>query len=191
MGGWNDPTETVIAGTGQAYIAATGTALPTTEDTTLNTAFSGLGYHTEEGVAIKNAPEIKEFGAWQSAYAIKTKRVKEQFEISLAMLQFTEINIPAAFGGGTVSEVSTGHYKFTPPDENDSVFERALVVDVDDGSTRLRFVIPRATVVEGVETSFSRDEMAILPITFRALEPDDGTPAWHLLTDASGLATGS
>lgn len=192
MGGWNDPAETIVAGTGQVYVAAVGATVPTNEDTALSSAtYSGLGYHTPDGVAIKNAPEIKEFPAWQTAHAVRTKRVNEQFEVTFALEQFTEVNIPLAFGGGTVTDLGSSHYQYTPPLVGDAVYERMVIVDVDDGTTRLRWVIRRGTPVEGVETQFQRDEMSVLPITIRALEPDDGSPAWTLLTDAAGLASGS
>lgn len=190
--GWNDPTETIIAGSGQVYVAAVGSSAPTNESSSLAPAtWYGLGYHTEDGVSVKEAPEIIRHRAWQTRTDVRRTRDSDTFQIVFALEQWNEQSVPLAFGGGSVTEPSSNHYKFTPPAAGASENEKALVCDVIDGSNILRFYIPRGTVVEGVDSQFTRSQLGVLPITFEAMEPDDGTPAWSLFTNSAAFATGS
>lgn len=191
MGGWNDPTETIIAGSGQAYIAPVGTALPAAEDSALNTAFFGLGYHTEDGASVNQSRDVIRHRAWQTKFDVRRTSESEAFQVTFALEQWNEQSLPLAFGGGTVSEPGAGTYKYAPPEADDEEYERSLVLDVIDGETILRFVVPRGTAVEGVESQFARSQMGVLPITFEALQTEDGNLPWFLFTNSAAFAAGS
>lgn len=190
--GWNDPTEAVVGGTGEVYIAATGSSLPTTEDDALAPSiWHGLGYHSEDGVSVNQSVEIQRFGAWQTKHDIRRQRGNETFQITFSLLQWNEDTTPFAFGGGSVTSVDADTYKYTPPADIDAIQDKSLVCDVKDGSSTLRFVIPKGNVVEAVDSQFTREAIGMLPITFEALQPDDGSAAWYVLTNLTGFATGS
>lgn len=192
MGGWNDPTETIIAGSGQVYVGAVGATAPTSEVSALSAAtWTGLGYHTEDGASVNQNREIVRHKAWQTKADVRRTTESEVFQVTFVLEQWNEANVPLAFGGGTVSEPSAGKYKYVPPAAGASENEKALILDVVDGSNVLRFYIPRGTAVEGIESQFTRSAMGNLPITFEAMEPDDGTPQWSLFTNLAGFATGS
>lgn len=189
---WNDATETVIAGTGEAYYAPVGTALPTTADTVLNAAFVGLGYHSEDGVTTNRDISITEHRAWQSAYPIRRTRESEDFSMKFTLLQWNEVTVPFAFGGGALVTVSAGEYRYDPPVASAPLDEWSLVVDVKDGIRTVRFVIPRGSVTDAVESGFTRTDMAPLPITFKGLEPASGGATWYpLFNDLAAFAPGS
>lgn len=189
---WNDPLETIVAGSGEVNIAAVGTALPAKTTEALNAKFEGLGYHTEDGVSVNQAITVAGFKAWQSPTEIRRVQDSQDFEISFALLQWNEVNLPFAFGGGTISEVSSGQFKYVPPAASAALDERALIVDVDDGSRRARFIVPRGTVTETSAATFKRTEMATLAVTFKALTPADGSEPWRVLfDDAAAFAVGS
>lgn len=190
--GWNDPGETIIAGNGQVYVAAVGSTAPTSEASALAPAtWFGLGYHTEDGVSISESPEIVRHRAWQTRTDVRRTRDSDTFQVTFALEQWNEQSVPLAFGGGTVSEPTSNKFKFVPPTAGAAENEKALVCDVIDGSTTLRFYIPRGTVVDGVTSQFTRSQLGVLPITFEAMEPDDGTPAWSLFTNSTGFTAGS
>lgn len=189
---WNDAAETIVAGTGQVYVAPVGTTLPTTAEAAVDSSFVGLGFHTEDGVSMNKTLEIVEFRAWQSRHPIRRERETEDFQLTFVLQQWNEQTLPFALGGGTVTQVTAGHYKYTPPGDDDQLDERSLICDVIDGDRIARFVIPRGTVSEGVESTFQRSEMAGLPVTFKALEPATGGDPWHVLfNDDDAFATGS
>lgn len=188
---WNNPNDTVIGGSGQVYVAPVGTALPTTPTGALNAAFTGLGYHTEEGVQTSAPLSVIEHKGWQSKAPIRREVDSRDFQLTFALLQWDEDTLPLAFGGGTIVSVSGG-YRYDPPQNSDALDERALVCDVDDGSERIRFVIPRGSVTEGVDSTLNRSAMASLPVTFKALEPADGSKLWYpLFSDTTAFAPGS
>lgn len=190
--GWNDPGETIIAGNGQVYIGAVGATAPTSEVSALAAAtWFGLGYHTEDGASINQSPEVIRHKAWQTKADVRRTRESDILQISFGLIQWNEQSVPLAFGGGTVSEPSAGKYKYVPPTAGAAENEKALILDIVDGSTVLRFYVPRGTVVEGVESQFTRSQMGALPITFEAMEPDDGTAQWSLFTNSTAFATGS
>lgn len=188
---WNNADELVVGNTGQVYVAAVGTALPANESSALNSAFKGLGYITEDGVTINVEPDITEFNAWQSRSPIRRELNMQGVTATFGLTQWDEDTVPLAFGGGTITDLGSGHYKYELPDDEDALDERAAVIDVQDGSEIHRFVIPRCNVSEAVEVQFQRTEMAILPITLSALEPTGGGSPMHWLSNSAAFAAGS
>lgn len=188
---WNEASELVVAGNGQIYVAPVGTALPAGPSTALNAAFIGLGYTTEDGASFSVSPNIEEFRAWQSRQPVRREMTEQDMQVSFALEQWNEETVPLAFGGGEITSVSGG-YKYTPPAATDALDERAMVIDADDGDRRVRIVIPRGNVTDAVETTFQRSELAVLPITFQALAPDDESASWYaLFDDSAAFAAGS
>lgn len=186
---WNDPFETFVGAKGQLYVAPVGTSFPSGFATPAST-WTGLGYTTEDGVAVSQSINVEEFRAWQSLHPIRRVKTGESFTIGAALEQWNETNLPLAFGGGSVTSVSGG-YQYTPP-APEEIDERAMICDVVDGTRQMRFLISRGSVSETVEASFHRGSMALLPITFAALEPDDGGRLWSVLSnDTAAFAAGS
>lgn len=186
----NDAGEIVIGGTGEAYVAPAGTALPNAHNAGLNGAFNSLGYHTEDGVSVNQSQEILRVRGWQSALDLRRERQSQAFRITFALLQWNEINVPFAFGGGDVVAAGSG-YKFEPATVDDPLDERALVVDVEDGDYVLRFVIPKGNVVEPVNTQFTDTQASALSVAFEALAADDGALPWYFFTNHPAFADGS
>ena len=188
---WNDANELVVAGTGQVYVAPVGTTLPTATDDTLNAAFVGLGYTTEDGVTFTVAPEVNDYMAWQSRQPIRRELVNQTVSAAFSLLQWNEETVPLAFGGGAVTQVGSD-YRYDFPTADDALDERAMVIDVTDGDRNMRFVLPRGNVTDSVEAQFVRTEMAVLPITFGILEPiGGGAPGYILFDDSDAFAAGS
>lgn len=189
---WNDANETYVAGTGQIYVAPVGTTLPTSTTATLNSAFVGLGYTNEDGVSFSASPEVEEFPAWQSRQPIRREMVGQEITASFTLLQWDEDTVPFAFGGGSITDLGSGQYRYDFPTADDALDERAMVVDVIDGSRRQRLVFPRGSVTDAVETQFVRTSLAVLPISFKIMEPvAGGTPAHWYFDDADAFAAGS
>lgn len=189
---WNDAAELVIAaGPGsQAYVAPVGTTLPTSPTASLNAAFAGLGYISEDGVALGSALEIGEHRAMQSRQTIRRTITEQNVSLGFALLQWNEETVPLAFGGGEVTAVTGGYRYDFPSDEEPD--ERSLVVDLVDGDRVTRIVIPRGMHTQDVEATFTRSDPAELPVGFNALTPDDGsTSMYALFSDEAAFAAGS
>lgn len=188
---WNDTSEIRVFANGQVYVAPVGTALPTTPTATLNAAFNGLGYISEDGATVSVGPEIQDIMAWQSRQAVRREVTSQAVTASFALLQWNEITVPFAFGGGSVTLVSAGNYKYELPTTG-ALDERAVILEAADGTVNERIILPRCNVTEAVETNFVRTNAAMLPITVSALQPADGSTSFIFLSDdAAAYAVGS
>lgn len=189
---WNDAGETVVAGTGEVYVADTGASLPANQSSNLSAAiYHGLGYHTEDGVGLNYSPEFTRMGAWQAQRPIRIVRGASGTTFTFALLQWNEDTLDLAFGGGDVIDLGGGSYKYVPPSDTDPIAEKTVIIDVIDGSDIGRFVIPRGVATEGVDSTFNDTAMANLPVTVEALEPETGGDAWYFLSNFAGFAAGS
>lgn len=183
----NTERELVIGLAGQVYVAPVGARLPATATEALDSTFVDLGYTTEDGVRFTVTPEIQEFRVWQRKSAVRREVESREAEASFALAQWNADTVALAFGGGRVTRTGDGGFRYDPPTNEDALEERSLVIDIVDGDKALRIWIPRGNVSEAVEAGFQRGELAALPITFRALEPDTGA-MWGF---ATGIGSGS
>jgi hypothetical protein len=188
---WNDPNEIHFASNWQVYIAPVGTAVPTTAIATLNSAFVGLGYITTDGATLTVTPEIQDTMAWQSQQAVRRDLLSQEVVANFTLMQFNEDTLPFAFGGGSVTLVSSGHYKYELPTSG-SLNEKCMIIEAIDGSVHQRVILPRGNVSDAVETKFAKDAESQLPITFKALQPADGSTSMQWLSDdAAAFVAGS
>lgn len=191
MGYGNDPQELVVASNGSIAVAPTSETLPTTVSGALAAGFVDLGLVSEDGVSLSVASDVTEFRAWQSRQAVRRELNAQEIQASFALEQWNSGSIKLAFGGGAITEPSPGTFRYDFPTEDDALDERAMVVDWADGDKSYRLVLSRGSVTDAVETSLARASLSMLPITFKALEPDGGGVAAYLLSDDLAFGTGS
>lgn len=184
-----DASELVVAGAGDVWFAPYGTALPTTVNTAPG-GFNKAGYVSEDGVKVSYDKTVKEFGAWQSAAAVRISRESEEFKISCALEQWNEDNLIAAFGGGTVTSPTAGIYKFAPLGATEALDDVSVVVDWADGTEYHRLVIPKANAIEGVEFQLQRTELSVLPLTLKALQVS-GSDLFNYYTNSTAFSLAS
>lgn len=186
-----DSEEFVVAGNGGLFLAPVGTALPTNESTALNAAFHDCGFSTEDGVTFGVGLDFEEIMSWQSRDATRRLHTGREFTTQIELQQWNEGNLAAAFGGGTVSEVSSGHYRFDFLGDDDNVEEFAAIVKWVDGAKDYLLVMPRATANDGGEVNLNRTSAGTLPVSLKALKPDGGLKVAYILTNDPAFATGS
>jgi hypothetical protein len=171
--------------TGQIHTAPVGSRLPTTADEALDVAFVDLGYTTTDGVRFGYAPETQDIEVWQADDPVRVIAQRRPASFETAFAQLDENTLPVALGGGVVRG-SGGNFTYTPPAAQDGLEEQAIVVDIEDGDKKVRFVVARAVVTEAVEISFNKEGLSSLPVNFRVLRPDTGS-AWEVFfADSSG-----
>lgn len=178
--------QVVIAPGGTVSVAPEGTTEPANETTTLNAAFVDLGYVSEDGVTFRSAPNVTDIGAWQSEYPIRSLTQGREGSLAFVLRQWNRDTFATAFGGGTFTSPGAGHMKYAPPSGAQAV--NVVVVDWADGANLYRIVVPRAQIVEAVETPLRRAAAADLPVTFRILGPEGAGDPWYLLTNDSAFS---
>jgi hypothetical protein len=167
-----------------------GSVLPTDAIADLDPAFIGLGYATEDGATLTVTPEVSDFMAWQSRSPVRREKTSQEIQVAIALMQWNEVTVPVAFGGGEVTG-SAGSYRYDLPRDDAALDERAMILDAIDGDMHMRWVFPRGNVTDAVEAQFQRSNPAALPITFKALAPGEGESPGYFLTDSAAFAVGS
>lgn len=187
---WQDPFETFIGASGELYTADVGTAFPAGFTAPSAADWDGLGFASEDGVAVRSSRTIAELRAWQRQNPIRRSKTEETFGIGAALLQWNEVTVPAALGGGTITAISGG-YQYSPPGAEDTLEEKAMIVDLFDGDRQMRILIARGTSGADIESTFQRGAFAELPLAFDALQPDTGDLFNILFSDDDAFAAGS
>lgn len=179
----------VIGGTAAIWVAPSGTTVPTEFDDALDAAFGSVGYTTEDGVKFNDEKTIGAVRAHQSFYPIRRFIENRDATLEFTMLEWDRRTVELAFGGGTWTTPSPGSFKYTPPDP-ETVDERTMVVDIEDGTTVHRIVVPSGLVVSNTESTFLRTGPSLLPITFGVIGEDASAP-WVYLTNSDAAGVGS
>jgi hypothetical protein len=179
----NTAEQTVIAGSGEAYVApwSDSLTLPTLPPTylglnesgdpsNLDAAFIHLGYIQEDGATLSLERDTQTVGAWQSKRSIRRYNVSQMERITLQLLQWNGDTIILAFGGGELVSAGPGaRYNFPDPNEVD---DRAMVLDFGDDDKLYRLVIPKGNVGDTAESQFHKGGVSVLPITFEAVDQE-------------------
>lgn len=185
-----DTAELVVAGSGDIHIAPYGTTLPTAYSTALNAAFKNLGYITEDGLGLNWSPQVQDFMAWQSRHPVRRELTGVELAVSAALEQWNEETMKAVFGGGEVTDVGAGSYRYDFLADDEQLAEVSAVIDWQDGDREFRLVIPRANATEAVDVKLGRTELATLPLGLKALGGDAEGIA-YLLSNDHAIGTGS
>jgi hypothetical protein len=125
--------------------------------------------------------------AWQEFYPARKLISAREGMVSFNLLQWNRYTVQLAFGGGTVTEGTSGEYTYSPPSP-ETIDYRSVVIEWQDGAKDYRLVIPKAMVTENVETNLVRTEAAVLPITLSIVGVSGNDP-WYLLTDDPSFDT--
>lgn len=162
--------------TGPIYWAPIGTALPTTPDTTLNTAFVALGFVSEDGVSNDNSPESSQTKTWGGYTVLNTQtdrpdtfkfKLLESLNADLLKVLYGENNVTVGSNGEISVKVTA-----------DDMAHGAWVIDsiLQDGKKE-RIVIPNAAV-SALGTIARKDSEPIsYEVTITAVPDTDG--AYH------------
>jgi hypothetical protein len=165
----------ILPGGGPIRVAPVGTAAPADESAVPGVGWLDLGYAHEDGVHWIVGADFGETGAWQTVLPVRRSKIKAPAKFTLALLQWDKVTLPLAYGGGTFSVVTAGHYKFTPPGP-EAVDYRAFMVDFSDGDFDYRCIIPKGLQTGEVDAELVRGSPGSLPISFDVIQPDAGDP---------------
>ena len=184
-----DPENLVVASGGSVYVAPVGTTAPTDPDGSVSASWNEVGLITEEGANFSRGITMEEIKSWQRRTAVRRMTTDEEITSSFTLQEWTGDNFALAMGGGEVTSVGGGIYKYEFPSGNDDLDERSLMIRWDDNGKSYQLVFERGSVTEAVETTLSRTSEAKLPISFKALASlDEGTVGVELLTDDPAFA---
>jgi hypothetical protein len=125
----------------------------------------------------------------QSADPVRVISTKTPKTIAFAMMQQGRDQLILAMGGGTyaLEGTETDVYRYTPPDAS-VIDERAMLVEMADGTNIYRWEYKRVQNREGVEEKLLREDAATFPVTMAILVPTDASAPFHMVTNDPAYA---
>lgn len=176
----------IIPGQFTLYTAPVGTAAPADATSALAAAWTDLGFTTEDGTSFTTDPAFEEVRSHQSDYPTRLLKTGDSAVAAATLQEFNRAGLIQAFGGGTVTTVSAGQYRYDPPGPGQST-PTAVILEWVDGTARFRLVMPKARARSGVELGLAKTSEAGLPVSLSA-EGQAGQSPWYLLSNAPALA---
>lgn len=159
--------------TGAVYVAPYGTTLPTNAHMSLNAAFKGLGYVSEDGLVNSVETDTEEVNAWGGDLVLVGQTTfKEMFTVNLIETNAEALKV--YYGEDNVVEEGNGSITVTQNSEmlpNVSVvFELVLT-----GGRIKRIVVPNAQIVDrSGEITYVDGEAITYPAVFVAYPDANG-----------------
>lgn len=181
-----DVGEIVVGANGSVLVADLGSEIPETVGTPLGASWVDTGYVTEDGVGWTDGKSVKAIRAWQSFYDLRRIIESREGMLVYSLMQWSGTNVKLAYGGGEISEPDPGFFRYLPPDP-ESIDEKMMAVEWQDGDFDFRLVFPRGMVSEKVDTKIVRTDAGLLPITFSLLG-QHGQPPYILDTNHPAFA---
>jgi len=157
--------------------------LPEDLDTSLDAAFSEVGYASTDGVTFTKSEETEDIEVWQSKTAVRKIVTKRDFSAATSLVQWNRQNVSLAMGGGEWTEPKPGVYRFDPPKDYDALTDWVAVIETVDGERVDRYVIEKCNITGDVETQAVANAAQMLPLTLSALTPDGKDKPWFYLSN--------
>lgn len=159
--------------TGAVYVAPAGTPLPTTAWATLNAAFKGLGYVSEDGLVNGVETDVEDVNAWGGDLVLTGQTTfKEMFTVNLIETNAEALKV--YYGSDNVVEESDGSLTVTQTNE---MLPRVSVVFelVMTGGRIKRIVVPYAQIADrSGEITYVDGEAIAYPAVFVAYPDENG-----------------
>ncbi|MEU4703397.1 hypothetical protein [Nonomuraea dietziae] len=162
------------------YLAPVGTTAPEGPAAAMPAGWKNVGMFTPDSLQWSGDPEFQEQEAHQSPYPVKVWQTKDAASLEVELLEWSADNFKAVYGGGSIEKVTPAgggvaeYYKYVPPAIGTRT-EVAAVLELGDGTRRMRRIIPRCMQREGVQHEMGRDAAATLPLNLSVLGSDVGS----------------
>jgi len=177
-------TETIFAAGALVSYAVAETAQPATAIIAPAVAWNDLGYISEAGLDFSYGDEQVAVRAWQAASAVRRGKTGDELTVGMNLLQWNELTLPVAFGGGVVVPEAGPQYRYRFPAATDGLVERAFLFRWIDGARNFQMWIPRAVRTNPTNTTLARTSVSELPLGISALQPNTvGARVGEILTD--------
>lgn len=171
-----------IAGRAYMYLATVGATAPADVSTAMSASWRPVGLFTPDSLSFSTEPQFEEVSSHQSDFPVRRFQTGDSATVSVDLQEWNEDNLVAVFGGGSVTQVSAGLYKYEAP-QLGARSEVAVVIEAVDGSKKYRWVFPRCLQVEGVDISLNKTQEARLPLRLAVLGGDATAPFYFLTND--------
>lgn len=164
-------SEVRVGITGELFSAPTGSTAPTDPTSSLDAAFIGLGYVSEDGVTENWDDSVDNIVAWQNATTVRAATTESTGTIALTLIQ-TRASVLERFHRGSTVVADGSNFRLdVKPVTADP---RAWVLDVIDGPKHIRIYMGNAEITERGEVMYANGEPVGYPITITVYPDDNG-----------------
>lgn len=169
---------------GAVYVAAKGTTLPTDATTSLGSAFTCLGYVSDDGLENQNEMDVSEIKAWGGSIVYRSLTgLTDNFVLKLIESENEDV-LKNVYGDSNVTVDGSGNIKVDivteDPQEKVWVFDLAL-----RGNRAKRIVIPDGAVTSRDAITYNDSDAIAYGITVSAYPDSTGKTHTEYLEAAS------
>ena len=172
---------------GAVFVADKGTALPTNATATLSSAFTCLGYVSEDGLENANELDVSEIKAWGGSIVYRSLTgLNDTFTLKLIESENIDV-LKNVYGDENVEEDANGDITIDivteDPQEKVWVFDLAL-----RGGRSKRIVIPDGAITSRDAITYNDSDAIAYGITVSAYPDADGKTHIEYLEGADASA---
>ncbi len=181
-----DKTRITVPGRAHIYLSVVGTTAPINSTAALDPGFVEVGLTTPDSLTFAGNPTFGTVTSHQSDYVTRVFQQSDEARVTVDLQEFSGDNLLNVFGGGEITTLTTGQYKFVPPTVGGRT-NVACIAEAIDGAKHYRFVIPICFQDAGVTMKLAKTSEVTLPLNLLVLGSDDVDP-WYLLTNDPSFA---
>jgi hypothetical protein len=134
-------------------------------------SWSSLGYASEDGPTVASSTGSTDMRAWQSIGVLRSVITDRTVTVHFNLLQWNAQNLGLYWDIESPTVAADGTFKFDV--RSDQGAQRHTIgVDVKDGPNQVRMIFPRVQLNATGDMQFQRGALAMLDMTFAALETD-------------------
>lgn len=172
---------------GAVFVADKGTALPTNATATLSSAYTCLGYVSEDGLENQNELDVSEIKAWGGSIVYRSLTgLTDNFALKLIESENIDV-LKNVYGDNNVTEDASGDIQIDivteDPQEKVWVFDLAL-----RGGRSKRIVIPDGAVTSRDAITYNDSDAIAYGITVSAYPDANGKTHIEYLEGADASA---
>lgn len=160
--------------TGGILGAPLGTALPTDPTTALNVAFTAYGYVGDDGVTQTIGADTTDIKAW-GGDTVRKVQTSHDLTYKFRLIETNDKSLGLYYGD---SNVSTTTGVTTVKINSQTLPHNEFVIEVKDGTNRVRVVIPDGQVTERGDVVYQDEDVTAYDVTVTCYPDASGNKAY-------------
>jgi hypothetical protein len=151
-----------------ADVGVTGPDDITTDWSTL-TGWTSLGYASEDGPTVSSSTDSTDIRGWQSLGVLRSVITGRTVTVQFQLLEWNALNLSLYWDIDKPTLAADGSFNFDVRSDQAGQ-KHQLGVDIKDGANAARLIFPTVTLNAAGDMQFQRGALAVLDVTFSALE---------------------
>lgn len=142
---------------------------PVDVSTDWSTDWTSLGYASEDGPTISSSTDSTDIRGWQSLGVLRSVITGRTVTVQFQLLQWNAQNLALYWDIDIPTIAADGSFNFEVRSDQAGK-KHQLGLDVQDGDNLVRMLFPRVQLNAAGDMQFQRGALAVLDVTFAALE---------------------